>query len=430
MTEVEEFFDKAVCLLAIHSPASFHVLSRIQKYVDEKVETMGVCVKSGRIYLAYNPEFFGKLEVAERSYVLIHEMMHVLLHHCTHRSSSDRARAYKENVAMDLAVNSLIPEEQGITIPKYKDDSKGWKKGDVMSLLPSQFGFPPMLSFEEYLALLDEKYPDSKISFIARVVASNMSGKGDESMDEEGNGNLVIDPNCPLGKITHDRISADHDKGFDEDPFFDDMIRSMVETIERNKQWGSMSGGAIENVKKAQEQPINWSDFLRLKLGSFISFEKQPSRRRWNKHYGKPFLGTTTKSLEPVAVYADTSGSVGTDDLSRFVLEIERIAHYATVFFWSFDSEIQNPDEAEIFSRRVIDSISFKGRGGTCFAPIFEHARERQISQVVILTDGCADVVSPNQVEGMDVVWAITPGGNKNGKPGTVIEMRPGGGSL
>lgn len=429
MTEIEEEFDKTVCLLAIHSPASFHLLSRIQKNSDDSVETLGVRVQNGHIYLSYNPEFFLSLDVSERTYVLIHEMMHVLLHHCTHRNSSDRARAYKQNVAMDLAVNSMIYEEQGIRIPRFKKDCGERKAGDVMALLPRQFGFPPMLSFEEYLALLDKKYPDEKVYFIMETdCGKDGDGTGDDDQDK-GNGVLKIDPNCPLGKITHGRISEDHDKGYDEDPFIDDFVRNVVENIERNKFWGSMSFDAVERVKKAQDQPLNWADLLQMRLGAFLSFEKVPSRRRWNKHYGKPFLGVTTKSVEPVAVYADTSGSVRRDDLSRFIVEIECIAHYTAVFLWNFDYAVQDPDEYQVFNRRSIEEIAFKGRGGTNFSPIFEHAREKGISQIVILTDGFAEEIKANQVEGLEVVWAITPGGDKKGKPGTVIEMRPGGGS-
>lgn len=76
-----------------------------------------------------------------------------------------------------------------------------------------------------------------------------------------------------------------------------------------------------------------------------------------------------------------------------------------------------------VFTRASINEVQFKGRGGTCFSPVFEHASEKGFSQVVILTDGYAENVDPRLIEGMEVVWVITKGGQKNGKPGTVIEM-------
>lgn len=412
MTEVEETFQSTMCRLLLYSPFSFNMLVGMVQEPSESIETLGVRVKNGRITLGYNPKFFASLEESERTFVLIHEMMHVLLHHCTHRSSGDLRRARKENVAMDLAINCMIPEEVGVKMPRFKEDVGDKKKGEILGLLPSMFGFKDGLSYEQYLALLDKKFPDDTIILIP------MQGDGDQD------GSMVISEKCPLGKIIKHRIDESHGEGYDEDAFIDDYVRNVVENIERNHNWGHLGANAIEMVKKAQEQPLNWGDILRLKLGPFLSFQKEPSRRRWNKHYGKPFLGNTTKSVEPVAVYADTSGSVGSADLSRFIVEIERIANYTGVYLWSFDTDVKDPDEEVLFTRRSIDSIEFKGRGGTCFAPVFEHARSKQISQVVVLTDGFADAVSQEQIEGLDVIWVITKGGSKQDKAGTVIEMQ------
>lgn len=420
MTEIEKSFQGTLCRLVIYSPVSFNLLVGMNIVQNKSMETMGVCVKNGRITLAYNPDFFASLKEDERTFVLIHEMMHVLLHHCTHRMSSDRARAYKENVAMDLAINCMIKEETGIAIPRFKEDIGEKKKGEIQCLLPAMFKFPENLSYEQYLALLDKKYPDVKVKFVGpggKPCGSNGTGDDDSDIVVE------ISEDCALGKITKHRIDPKHGGNYDEDAFIDDYVRNVVEQAVRNHQWGHLGAEAVELVLKAQEQPLNWRDILRLKVGSFISFDKEPTRRRWNKHYGKPFLGSTTKSLEPVAVYADTSGSVGSADLSRFIVEIERIANYTGVYLWSFDTDVKDPDETVLFNRQNIESIEFKGRGGTCFSPIFEHAKQKKISQVVVLTDGFAEEISEQQVEGLDVVWVITKGGETDGKPGTVVEM-------
>lgn len=435
MTDIESSFQGTLCRLVYYSPVSFNMLVGMNIVQSKPMETMGVCVKNGRITLAYNPDFVASLSEEERNFVLIHEMMHVLLHHCTHRMSGDRARAYKENVAMDLAINCLIREEPGIAIPRFKKDMGEKKKGEIQCLLPAMFKFPDNLSYEQYLALLDKKYPDVKIKFVPKQNSGNgksndaKGGSNGNPEQESGNGvggcDVVVEisEDCALGKITKHRIDENHGGNYDEDPFIDDYVRNVVEQTIRNHQWGHLGSNAIEMVKKAQEQPLNWGDILRLKVGSFICFDKEPTRRRWNKHYGKPFLGTTTKSVEPVAVYADTSGSVGSADLSRFIVEIERIAYYTGVYLWSFDTDVKDPDEHVLFNRQSIESVKFKGRGGTSFSPIFEHAKSKNISQVVILTDGCAEDISNEQVEGMEVVWVITKGGNVSGKPGLVVEM-------
>lgn len=425
MTAEEQVFEDARNLLSVNCPMAFHLLIRIFVSADERVDTAAIGVFGSRINLMYNTHFFASLTRPEQMFVLTHEMMHLLLHHCTHRSSHDRSRAYKENVAMDLAINTLIEEDNFTRFPRVKEDKENIKKGEVSVLLPEQFGFPPKLSFNQYLDLLDQKYPDKTIKFVIKQKgASSVSADEFENADVSADIEVEIDIDSALGKITCNRISAKHGEHYNEDPFVDDFIRNQVEEIFRNKLWGNASGSMIEAVKKAQEQPLNWADILHLRLGQFISFDKEQSRRRWNKHYGKPFLGYTTKSVEPVAVYVDTSGSVGTTDLSRFIVEIERIAHYTTVFMWCFDVKVIDPDECITFSRRNIDQIEFKGRGGTSFWQIFEHAKEKQIRKIVILTDGYAENISQAQVEGLEVIWTITPGGETKGKPGTVVEMQ------
>lgn len=463
MTDFEQSFQGTLCRLLMYSPFSFNLLVGMDTVPTESIDTMGVQVKNGRIRLMYNPNFFMSLEEGERTFVLIHEMMHVLLHHCTHRCSSDICRAYKENVAMDLAINCLIVEETGIKIPRFKKDMFGHRKGEIQSLLPSMFGFKDGLSFEQYMDLLDKKYPDVSIRFVPKGSQGDSSEKIDSAQaggnaqsgsnaktasNAEDGGNtesgdndfdalnqrsgagarkvqidVEIDGDCGIGKITKGRIDDKHGKEYDEDAYIDDFVRNVVENIERNHSWGCLGNHAVEMVKKAQEQPLNWGDILRLKLGPFLSYQKEQSRRRWNKHYGKPFLGYTTKCVEPVAVYADTSGSVGSADLSRFIVEIERIANYTGVYLWSFDCDVKDPNEYTLFTRRSIDEIQFKGRGGTRFSPVFEHAREKNFSQVVVLTDGYAENIDPKQTEGMEVIWIITKDGCTTGKPGTVIKI-------
>lgn len=423
MVSIDQLFEEVRNLLSVNCPMVFHLLVRIFTQATKQVDTAAMSVHNGRIELLYNEEFLAKLTKAERSFVLVHEVMHLMLHHCTLRTSHDRARHYIENVAMDLAINTLIREDDYIKLPRAKEDSEFAKKDEITALVPEQFGFPPMLSYEQYLDLLEQKFPPKKIAFVFKDKDGNIIG-GADGDPEDADIVVEIDPNCDLGKITYGKISPKHGEQYSEDPFVDDFIRNEIENITRNKLWGNTPGDVVENILKAQIQPLDWGDILHLELGHFISFDKIPSRRRWNKHFGKPFLGVTTKSVEPVGVYVDTSGSVGNADLSRFIVEIERIAHYTTVLMWSFDTQIYDPEEAIVFSRRDISSIEFKGRGGTCFKPIFEHAKKHEIHKVVVLTDGYADEIPASDIEGMEVIWAITPGGNLEGKAGTVIEMK------
>ena len=527
--DIKSCFEEALCLLSINSPACFNLIIRIMTIADEEEETMSVRVWDGQITLHYNDKFVDRLLKEERNFLLIHEMMHILMHHCTWRQSCDERMKYIDNVAMDLEINSMIREDSFIKRPKFKEDTGIRKKGEDAGVFPYMFNFQDGLSYEQYRALLLAQYPPKSIQFIVDDPSDGQSGgggqgnnndqnsggqgqdqqqqgggqgknqnknqqdqgdgqgdnddqdsggegqdqqqggngqnknqnkdqqqgdsdgdsqeqdgKGDNQQQQqnqnqnqqqqEGNGSgsgsgskrpkLRIDPNCPLGKITSGRISDEHGKDYNEDTYADDWIRNEVERIQRNNLWGNTPGGTVAKILKAQEQPLDWAGLLRLEIGHFISFEKVYTRRRWDRHFGKPFLGYTMKSVEPVAVYADTSASVGNSELSRFVVEIERIAHYTQVMLYCFDTNIKNPEEPVLFSREVIEGIEFKGRGGTSFKPIFEHAKAHEIHQVVMLTDGCAEAISQEEIGECEVIWVITKGGNTTGKPGVVVEMK------
>jgi predicted metal-dependent peptidase len=416
--DIKDSFEQAMCLLLVNNPLCFNMVISIDTMRDDSVGTMGVKVWDGRITLKYNLKFLDALDKAERNFVLIHEIFHVFMHHCTWRQSSNRRKRYLDNVAMDLEINSLITENNFIQMPRYKEDTGIRKKGDPAELLPSMFKYKANLSYEQYRALLTKDFPEDEIAFIV--------GEGDVldgSPDGSGRGKFRIDPDCPLGKIVSGRIDDMHGSEYNEDPYADDFIRSKVEQIERNHLWGNAPASLVEKIKKAQEEPIDWSGRLCLSLGDFLSYEKVYTRRRWDKHFGKPFLGNTMKSVEPVAVYTDTSGSVGSADLSRFIVEIESLAHYTQVMLFHFDTEIKNPEEPQLFSREAIESIEFKGHGGTSFKPIFKHAKEHEYTQIVVLTDGEAEAISAEEIGEASVIWVVTKGGSLTGKPGTVIEM-------
>ncbi|MCQ2124295.1 MAG: VWA-like domain-containing protein [Fibrobacter sp.] len=429
--EFEKSFDGTICRLMINCPLVFNMLVGMEKIEDPHIETMGVSVRNGAVSLRYNRSFVEPLDERERNFCLMHEMMHVMLHHCTHRRSENKAYAYIDNVAMDLAINCMIPNDQFTNMPVFKESKFGKRAGDPAGLLPSQFDFPEKLSYEQYKDLLIRKYDLNDPSQVSFMGDDSGGSSGNGTGDGSGNGNSSgsgengddIDENCALGQITKGRISADHGEEYDEDPVLDDIIADMIEEATRNNTWGNIGYDAIEIVKAAQARTLNWGNLLRLYAGDFISPDKTPTRRRWNKHYGKPFLGTVTKFTEPVAVYVDTSGSVDIDSLSRFVSEIERIAYYTGVYLWSFDTTVKEPDSKVVFTRGAIGEIKFIGRGGTDFEDCFNHARKYGYSQLVIMTDGFACDVDPKSADGMDVVWVITKNGNPIGKPGRVVEM-------
>jgi predicted metal-dependent peptidase len=397
----QKLIDEVISFMAFNDPFNFTFLMKMNKSASTSVPTMGVHVKDCKIYLSYNLEFMGLLTKPELRYVLAHEVGHVALHHCTGRSSHDPKRHRLENIAQDLAINSLLPDSAEIRIPRHKadvfdEDGKLLaKKDSKMGMFPADFGFPEQLSFEQYLALLEEEFKDKDAPGQGEPGAGDFSG----------------------GFDSHDGFAADAE--------VDALIRSVVDRIERGQKWGNTPGKMQEAIKKAQITEVPWWQWARRFLGDFISMEKEQTRRKPHRRMGYPFFGETNEYVGEAHCFADTSASVGAEELGRFAGEVERLSDYMPVYLWMFDTAVQHPEKRpKPFHNARIKDIKFEGRGGTNFQAAIDHAAKVHARYVIIMSDGeCSKPVVP---AGMSILWVITPGhdGDLDGWPGKVVYMK------
>lgn len=393
MADAQKLIDEVIAFMAFNDPFNFTFLMKTSRSPSKSVPTMGVHAKNGKLFLSYNLEFMETLTKPELRYVLAHEVGHISLHHISHRSSHDPKRHKLENIAQDLAINSLLPDTSEISVPRHKEDviiegEVVAKKGTKMGVFPSDYGFPEHLSYEQYLAMLEEKFKDQ------------------EAPNQEG-------------------ISFDDHEGFDEDVEADALIRAVVKKIERSNKWGNTPGKMQEAVKKAQITEVPWWQYVRRYLGNFVSMEKEQTRRKPHRRMGYPFFGETNEYIGEVHVYVDTSASVGERELAKFVAEIEKLSDYMPVYLWMFDTAVQDPGKKpKPFHNARIKEIRFDGRGGTNFQAAVDHAAKSKARYVVIMSDG--ECSCPTIQPGMDILWCITPGheGDLDGFPGRVVYMK------
>ena len=393
MADAQKLIDEVIAFMAFNDPFNFTFLMKTSRSSSKSVPTMGVYAKNGKLFLNYNLEFMNTLTKPELRYVLAHEVGHISLHHISHRSSHDPKRHKLENIAQDLAINSLLPDTSEMAVPRHKEDmivdgKVIAKKGTRMGVFPSDYGFPEHLSYEQYLALLEQEFKDQ------------------EAPDLEG-------------------VSFDDHKKFEEDVEADALIRAVVKKIDRGSKWGNIPGKMQEAVKKAQYTEVPWWQYVRQYLGNFVSMEKEQTRRKPHRRMGYPFFGETNEYIGEVHVYVDTSASVGEKELAKFVAEIEKLSDYMPIYLWMFDTAVQNPDKKpKPFHNARIKEIKFDGRGGTNFQAAVDHAAKNRARYVVIMSDG--ECSCPTVQSGMDILWCITPGheGDLKGFPGRVVYMK------
>lgn len=373
-----ERWDWLITFMVVEDRFVHEVLMMMSKREDNSCPTMGVSVEGTRIALVYNKEWVDSQNDAELRFIITHEIYHIVLHHCTFRLPESKEDRVLYNKAADLAINCLIPQDANRTMPVDKD-------GKVVGLLPSMYNFPNKLSMEQYVQLLREKQNEDK-----------KKGKGEggkEKGEGEGEGEGSLD---------------DH-SGWKDSEVIKQLVRNTIEKMARDERaWGKMPGDVKAMILAAQQSQVSWERYLKKYLGQLISSTQISTMKRPNKRYGYPYPGKKHGYTDRKLVSIDTSASVGDEELSQFLCEVNKLAEVQAVDILLFDSSIQ--DGPRKFDKKCA-SYDFKGRGGTNFDPVMKLASEHRYKSLIILTDGGAP--APEYPEGVkDVLWVITGGGH------------------
>jgi len=415
-----ERWDWLVSSILLDDMFVHELLMIMEKKESTKVPTMGVVMKDSRIELHYNLAFVKTLTDAEVRFILKHETLHVALHHITSRISEDPKEAQLWNIAADLAINCLIPENSTCKAPRIKDPKTG--ELVISAQLPKKYGFPERLSMEQYVQLLREKMGGGQGQGSGQGGGDQDqqgqgSGQGEGDQDQQGQGEGDQDQQ---GQGEGDGQTLDDHSGWNESEIGDEQIRQKIEQMANNPQsWGSMSADMKEQILAAQKAKVPWTKLLRHYFGNLVSSRRSPTFKRPNRRFGYPYSGTKRQYADRKLVAIDTSGSVGSNDLSQFLCEVNRLAELNPVDLVLFDADITQMPKP--FDKRHT-SYEFSGGGGTDFAPVCELASKQRYQSLIILTDGYAP--APEFPEGVkDVIWVITPDGQCPVDWGTSVKI-------
>jgi predicted metal-dependent peptidase len=377
-SEIQKRMDWLFGYMVIQYPFIYQVMSIMIKHVDPKMESMGVAVKNGKLFFYYSPKFFMALKDEEVTYCLFHEILHVVLHHCTYR----RLPGKLGNVAADLAINELIEIHKGsceppkdfqpLTVDSLKENEK---YSDIQHKQTAEW---------YYKYLLEKGYGDN-------------SGKGNSGKGNSEGGNSEEDNS--EGDLFPEFDS--HEKWAD-DEFADEIIRAKVNEINSQNHWGNIGGTLQEIISAAQIRRINWKSLIRQFYGPFISPDRISTRKRPNRRLGFQQPGTKTNTQGKHLVMIDCSGSIDQDLHSQFLGVINQMSEHLTIDMGQFDTEITSQPKPFLQARKTIE---VNGRGGTCFQKVIDFTNEHHYLSLVILTDGVADVCTAPLLA--SVLWVL-----------------------
>ncbi len=347
----------------IHAQPFFAVILMDLLEIRES-DAVPTAATNGR-YLYTNPDWFNKLDIDERVFVLAHEVSHVIFEHVPRmkmymdRGVGPDLKAFSNNrwnQATDYIINDWLAKSNvgrmpmgGLHHPSYGADD---------------------LADDVYL-----KVPD------------------DPNTDKNWDVHLPPDPNNPP-------------------PAKSQVQRSVTAAAQAAKAQGNTPAGMERLVEDICEPQVDWKERLKLAVNRIAGKDAgtwaRPNRRRLSVKPQVYLPGTESHQCGTICVMGDTSGSVSDLEWSHFFGETMAIfteLKPQRMLVGSCDTEVYGPHE--LFDISELADYKPEGGGGTHMPAIFDALEEQGIKPdvLIILTDMYTDFGEP---PGYPVVWVST----------------------
>ena len=383
--------DRLRLRLCWESPVLAPGLAALQIRPSKLLPTAAV---SGRGVVYANEAFFAKKPDSECTFIVLHELMHVLLRH--HERCAGRI-PFIWNIAGDLVINEAIPalglnettRSEFVTVPA----DCLWRERDT-PWVPA--GLTSEATYDHLMKKAEEELEKLRKD---GVVGAGCGVSDDEPQERDGGGNAP---------------------GAAGEGLSPSEWRAIANTIEASAK--SSAGREAAALKALLHRPparVPWASLLR-QLAAQASSRIGRDFTTWNRRSRRSprnIVLPGSRALETaLAVVIDASGSVSDEDLSHMVSETRAavdatgvpaflVVHDAAVFSAGW---IRPAAPFEEVAKHI------GGRGGTLFDPAYDRIEEekRSFAACVHFTDGAPCAEWPAKPDNCKIaVAAITPQG-------------------
>jgi predicted metal-dependent peptidase len=369
----QQKFDKLMVKFLLDEPFFSSITAHVRKTKNEDIPTAGVLAKDGVISLFWNPTYVSKLTKKRFFGLMKHECYHLIFKHVTARKQEPHILW---NIATDLAINSIIPEDElpegGLIPGKPLKMSKETVKEEFAERAQkiSKFieSLPPMKSSEWYMEKLKE---DPELQEECEGMFGGTGAGLDVHFDNEGLSES--DRQMLEGKIK-------------------DIVKKSAQRAQNNNSWGSVSQAVKSQIVSSLSDTIDWKKTLQYFCGNKQKANKSRTYRKINRKYPYVHPGRKVRHTSNLAIYIDQSGSVGDDGISAFFSALNSLARNVSFSVYHFDTSV---DEASAYSWKKGKKYRLPMRtlsGGTCFNCVEDHFRKNssKFDGYIVMTDGCA----------------------------------------
>ena len=393
-------FDMDAHLIAFNRKEPFygHILRILSKYPSLRIPTMGVTIHEGNPTFIWNPIFASKLGDNKVFGVLLHEMLHIVFGHVSHRRYEPHDIA---NIAADLAINSLIPKHnlpEGGLIPgeKMKPLSDEQKKNLTEVQIKAHE------KFAEKIASL-EKMRATEWYFSELMSDSDFK----QSMEDMKSGSEGIQ----IGFDDHegwDAMSEEDRERLKQDIV--EAVRGAYKKCSNDNSWGSVSSEMRERIQTLISTQIDWKEVLKRFIGFTQRMGRKTSWAKLNKKMPGYAPGIARDMTSSIVIYIDQSGSVDDKSLELFFGELGNLTKNVNFTTFHFDTAVDEKSKQN-WKKGSASPKSMRTRcGGTDFQAAVDHFNKKCLADydgMIIFTDGYA----PQPTNALKkTAWVLIPG--------------------
>jgi predicted metal-dependent peptidase len=358
----------------------------------------------------YGRAFVDALDDKELAFVVLHENLHKALRHLFIWRKLHDENSKLANAACDYVINLMLvntdPNENYIAMPR--------KDGKVYGLLDTRFA--GMNAKQVFDILKDEMEEGDGGGGTEEGEGEGGTGSG------EGHG----------GFDDHDwhgakELSEPEKKELERE--IDQAIRQGQMNHERMN--GRGAGNMGRELLELLEPQIDWREAMREWVSSICRNKDTSSWRKVNRRYLHNDIYMPTligERVGRVAIGIDTSGSINSADLAKFLTEVKAIVddvrpEKIDLIYWdSVVASHEEYDEGTIDS--LVQSTQPKGGGGTDPRCMQDYLLENNITPecIVMLTDGY--VPAWGDAWNAPILWVITDNPTTYADVGKTIHLK------
>ena len=374
---------------------------------------MPTCCTNGKV-IYFNIDFVKKCTLNEIVFIIGHEILHCLLNHFLRRTRDRKVMLW--NFACDYAVNDiLIQSNVGKALKNILHDTQYRN-----------------MTAEEVYKILEGKAQDA-LSKLGRLVDIHMEPQdGDKKEDSKGKGSKdgkdkeEQEANSGYGKEGSKDRKSEENEGMDEktsnkwnELLEEGIAESSSDTPGIRGTLHKSYGQVIRVSRDKYDCTVDWREelheFIKTKFESDLTYMK-PLKKTQSQGITMPSIRKDERLV--IAIALDTSGSMYSHWIEKFIAEIQGILSSYDSFFihlWCFDTSVHNYTELDSGEVQALEDYQIAGGGGTEFQVNWDLLEDNGIKpdMMLILTDGQPGGTWGDE-DSVDTLFAIIGEGNRN----------------